>query len=249
MLRLVLVIAIAKAAVLPDSDGRIVGGYDTTIEARPYQLSLQNYGTHSCGASIIKATKAVTAAHCTNGQYAQAFSVRAGTSYRGYGGQVIPVQSVCEHSNYNPTLIDNDVAVLSLSYPIEFNARAQPIPLQPLYQEVPVGAYGIVTGWGAMYEGGTSSNSLKEVKLIHLSDATCTSAYGARKFTSHMICFGYPQGGRDSCQGDSGGPLAYNNALSGIVSWGYGCARPRLPGVYTKISDVSIRSHIDRCMA
>ncbi|KAK5638167.1 hypothetical protein RI129_012462 [Pyrocoelia pectoralis] len=182
-------------------------------------------------------------------QFAASFSVRAGSSYRGFGGQVVPVRTVCEHSGYNPTLIDNDVAVLLLSYKIQLNSKVQPLSLQPLYQEIPVGVYGIVSGWGAVNEGGSSSNTLKEVPVIHLSDFNCASAYGSSRITSRMMCFGYPNGGRDSCQGDSGGPLVYNNALSGIVSWGYGCARPQFPGVYTKISDVSIRSHIDRCMA
>merc|ERR1712244_182021 len=43
-----------------------------------------------------------------------------------------------------------------------------------------------------------------------------------------------PEGGKDSCQGDSGGPMTYMGTHVGIVSWGYGCARPAYPGVYAQ---------------
>lgn len=65
--------------------------------------------------------------------------------------------------------------------------------------------------------------------------------YSKEKILPSMICAGYvEEGGKDSCQGDSGGPLVDTNdpipQLIGIVSWGYGCARPSKPGVYARVT-------------
>lgn len=43
-----------------------------------------------------------------------------------------------------------------------------------------------------------------------------------------------------ACQGDSGGPLVWKNKQIGIVSWGYGCAEPNYPGIYSRVSRASI---------
>jgi plasminogen len=51
-----------------------------------------------------------------------------------------------------------------------------------------------------------------------------------------QICAGEYAGGKDTCQGDSGGPLyvldtingKQKYVLSGVVSYGYGCADPQV---------------------
>lgn len=77
-----------------------------------------------------------------------------------------------------------------------------------------------------------------KVTLPIVSREMCRRSYNYMSvITDRMICAGYiRQGGKDSCQGDSGGPLTVDDTLYGIVSWGYGCARPKYPGVYTNVA-------------
>ena len=64
--------------------------------------------------------------------------------------------------------------------------------------------------------------------------------------TELQICAGFRPGGVDGCQGDSGGPLmclvesdrshpTESWFLGGVVSYGYGCAKPGVPAVYTNV--------------
>ncbi|GFQ89878.1 trypsin-1 [Trichonephila clavata] len=90
-----------------------------------------------------------------------------------------------------------------------------------------------------------SPGILQKVELQVIDHNECQDWYKSigRKETIFptMVCAGYKEGGKDSCQGDSGGPLTAvkngRSTLVGLVSWGVGCARPKLPGVYTKVSE------------
>lgn len=67
-----------------------------------------------------------------------------------------------------------------------------------------------------------------------MTDCNSTSGYFGL-LRDGMLCIGNMSGGVDSCQGDSGGPAICDNLLTGIVSFGYQCARPNRPGIYTNV--------------
>jgi trypsin len=81
---------------------------------------------------------------------------------------------------------------------------------------------------------------LKHVQVQYVSNSDCTSEYEylPNEISLSMMCAA--DAGKDACFGDSGGPLydKGNNALVGVVSWGYGCAFADYPGVYSRVSAV-----------
>lgn len=227
---------------VPQLDGRIVGGKSTTIDQYPYQISVQIDGVHKCGGSLIASKYVLTAAHCTNGKTVSSLSIRAGSSYHSSGGQLVAVSDIHQHTSYNSDTQDYDVSVLNLSEAVTAeNARI--ISLVDSGSSLPVGEYATVTGWGLLSEGGSQPTQLQVLDVPVLSQTVCENAYVDDDITNRMFCAGYLNGGKDACQGDSGGPLMYNGQLIGVVSWGFGCARPNYPGVYASVSE--LRSFIN----
>lgn len=152
--------------------------------------------------------------------------------------QSVVLSQIIQHENYNGFTISNDIALLRLSSPLTFNTYVAPIAL-PAQGQAATGDC-VVSGWGALTEGGSSPSILQKVTVPIVSDTECRAAYGESDVEDSMICAGVPEGGKDSCQGDSGGPMACSDTgstyLAGIVSWGYGCARPGYPGVYCEVA-------------
>ncbi|XP_076619461.1 trypsin-1-like [Colletes latitarsis] len=215
-------------------DTRIVGGSPVDINQHPYQLSLQTSG-HICGGSIISSKWAVTAGHCV-GMPAERYSIRVGNSNKDQGTRYA-IKRIIRHPQYNSRTVDFDVALLEIDGEIKFNNNVKAVKLATM--EPSSGSVVDVTGWGALREGGGVSSQLMKVSVPIVDRKQCQTAYGSRNtITSRMICAGYTAGGKDSCQGDSGGPLTLKGTLYGIVSWGYGCAQPKYPGVYSNVANL-----------
>ncbi|XP_076643765.1 trypsin-1-like isoform X2 [Halictus rubicundus] len=222
----------------PLLDNRIVGGAPVNIKEHPHQLSLQTTG-HICGASIISSKWAVTAGHCV-GSAPSRYKLKAGNNNKDQG-TVHTVKNIIRHPQYNSQTIDFDIALIEVNEPFVFSSTVKPVQLANA--EPSTGKVVDITGWGALREGGATSPVLQKVSIPIVARKQCQELYGrANSITARMICAGYTQGGKDSCQGDSGGPLTSGGTLYGIVSWGYGCARPKYPGVYTNVA--SLRSWI-----
>ncbi|KAH8410118.1 hypothetical protein KR009_006292, partial [Drosophila setifemur] len=238
----VVVLASLSALCLarPDVDfpfGRIVNGEETSIEQHPFQVSIQTLkGSHFCGGSLIDSQTVVTAAHCMQSYAANEIQVRAGSTSRSDGGEVVAVKSFKYHEGYNSKLMINDVAVIKLSTPVRLSAKIQPIELAEKTPES--GTPAVVTGWGTTcFLFCSSPDSLLKVVLELIQKAECASNYNyADSILDTMVCANGEK--KDACQGDSGGPLVANGQLVGIVSWGNGCAWSGYPGVYADVASL-----------
>jgi secreted trypsin-like serine protease len=245
---------------LNGKEPKIVGGVRAPAGSHPWQASLgvswidDPYMAHFCGASIIDERWIITAAHCLVDTSPNNVVVTLGTHSLGVGGSRHSVKRIVVNKGYKPSTSDNDIALIELVKPLRLDATVQKVPMLGPEDEATVLKRGIslmAVGWGRTTEGGTSVRDLRQVAVPFVERTECNRPLGYDgRITSNMICAGDKAGGKDSCQGDSGGPLTAQTAahavLAGIVSWGEGCARPNLVGVYTRVS--VFKGWVESCM-
>ena len=157
--------------------------------------------------------------------------------------QEFNISDIQIHPNFNNATLVNDIALLKLERPAK---RQQNIDVVCVSNVEDIDESGLsncyVTGWGRRTESSEHSVVLKEIKVPLWEQSVCASALQEQfgpgySLPASSVCAGAE--GRDACDGDGGGPLVCQQAGQwfqvGIVSFGIGCGRAGVPGVYTRV--------------
>jgi trypsin len=242
----VLALLVVSASALPKrrgaprlTDKRIVGGEDADQGEFPSQVSVQIFGGHACGGTLIAPNAALTAGHCCV-YSASSYVVVAGEHRLNANDGTeneSDVTEVRQHEDYDDFNLTDDICILVLAKNI---AEAEGIAYSTLAEagrEPEDKELLTVTGWGTTSENGNLANTLQKVQAPYVPNDRCAEYYsGVNDITPGMLCAGIEGvGGVDACQGDSGGPVYFaDGSQVALTSWGIGCARPDYPGVYTR---------------
>ena len=246
-------ISFSQTLNIPSGSGpgisNILGGVQIDIEDAPYQVSLEGSGgSHFCGGSIISDRWILTAAHCLSGQSASNITVHAGSTDQTNNsvGQRIVAQTLHVRPSYNSSTYENDVALIYLSQPLQFNHSVIPIEYanscNTTTSDVSSGNNAYLTGWGITCNSCPVATNLQGVSMPLISQANAmainqayNSSYTLNVSNNMLPLYNV---GTGAGSGDSGEPAVIDNngykIEIGTSSWGY-WPKDQLPTIYANV--------------
>uniref|UniRef100_A0A3B5AEV3 Inactive serine protease PAMR1-like n=1 Tax=Stegastes partitus TaxID=144197 RepID=A0A3B5AEV3_9TELE len=219
-----------------------------------------------CSGALVNQRSLVVAAHCVTelGKLypvdTATIKVVVGKHYRddhreSKGPQHLRVASIAVHPNYDPNILDSDIAVIKLLDKARIGEKVLPICLSEYQEDIVASGQGLVTGWSPLPDSNLGLDERARVGLVHLADVVpCEQQYARNgvpvSVTDNMLCASQKPDYSPSniCPSDTGGilvlpALSENHSrlwrLLGLVSFGYdqGECNPDLYTVYTHVAN------------
>ena len=195
-----------------------------------------------CTASLINNDTLLTAAHCVDGDIAEA--VEAGRIYVCLGQKdwkfcrdedLAQVIRVVRHGDYNPGTLENDIAIAKLGTQFRNRKKAK-LPKSNAKikgktrsygygkKKTPIGHFAN-SGEGFEQVGGSNGKMDRKLRALNtkvLTNRKCAAAVSAlnlpmREPASNEICLKV-SAKKNLCEGDSGGPTFIKGKLVGVAS-------------------------------
>ncbi|KAK7891585.1 hypothetical protein WMY93_023548 [Mugilogobius chulae] len=238
-----------------------------------------------CSGALVNQRTVVVAAHCVT-ELGKSYpldsdrvKVVVGMHYRhdnreSKALQHLRVSSIVVHPDYDPLILDSDLAVIKLLDKARIGEKVLPLCLSDGQGPEVEGGQGLVTGWSPIPDPLLGSEEKARVGLVHLTDVVpCENQYARNgvpvSVTDNMLCGSQkPDYGQSSiCPSDTGGILVLPGhalfqldnkhaqgessepwRLVGLVSFGYdqGECDPDLYTVYTRVDSFKdwIQAHM-----
>ena len=165
--------------------------------------------------------------------------------------KTVTLKKIYVHQGFKYDLFLNDIALVKLEQKVELNkfVRTVCLPEKNEGDLVIPTKYGYVAGWGgtkALKPGIKTrrySNVLKHSSYEIQQNRLCGNRSSLPFNSTVSFCAGDGKGGNDTCHGDSGGAFVregkrgdkYRWIVTGLVSWGEGCAQENQYGYYTRV--------------
>lgn len=173
---------------------RVVDGEDTSIEYAPWVVSLQYLGYHFCSGTLVTRRHVLTTANCVNYIFPEYILVQVGSANRTdpTDGVLKAITHIMIHPNASvPLPNDNDIAVLTLKYPVSLSTRVRPIAVAHPENNLTANQTVVLTGWQVAESQGSNeeenanatdtegvTETLQTAILVVVDQTECSTTHG-----------------------------------------------------------------------